>query len=521
MHRGRVHFVLSPSGGSAVTPSSRARRARSGRARRSRPRQRSAVGALVLAVLGALVPGTAYLVARRFRLGGVVTALSLAAYGVAAYVGLMRRDDVIAWALDPDLLLWMVGGLTAVALCWVVVLVTSYKMLRPLTTRPASRLFGAVVIGLVCFAMASSTALGTQTLMAQRSLVRKVFSGDESKSQTRPTVANTGDVWAQFPRLNVLLLGADDGEGRDNTRTDTVMIASIDTKTGDTALISLARNWMRMPFPKDSPLHELYPTGFWDPDGPPEQSSFYLDAMYRMVPELHPGVLGPSDNEGADVLKLAAGEALGLKLHYYVQINLAGFEQLVEALGGITVNINYPVPVGGNDDKNIPPNRYLEPGPNRKLNGKDALWFARGRYRVPGADVARQARQRCTIKAIVERATPQNILANYQSIAAAGEQLIRTDIPEKLLPHLLPLGKKVKTAKITTIDLDKKRNYPTGQNPDYAAMRTIIRTTLNPTPKPRPTPTRRTPTKPTTKPPTTPPPSPPADLTQDCAYNPR
>ncbi|TCO24587.1 LytR family transcriptional attenuator [Kribbella steppae] len=506
---------------SAVSPSSRARRAaRPGRARRPKPRQRSSFGALALAVLGVLLPGTAYLAARRFRLGCLVTTISLALYGAAAYVGLKRRDDVIAWALDPDLLLWMVAGLGAVALCWVVVLVTSYKMLRPLAVGPASRLFGAVVIGLVCFAMASSTALGAQTLMAQRSLVRKVFGNDKSKSQTRPTITNTKDVWAQLPRLNLLLLGADDGEGRDGTRTDTVMVASIDTKTGDTALISLTRNWMRMPFPKDSPLYKIYPTGFWDPNGPKEQSDFYLDAMYRKVPELHRGILGPSDNEGADVLKLSVGEALGLQLHYYVQINLAGFEQMVEALGGITVNINYPVPVGGNDDKKIPPSRYLEPGPNRKLNGTDALWFARGRYRVPGADVARQARQRCTIKAIVERATPQNVLANYQSIAKAGEQLIRTDVPPDILPHLITLGQKVKSAKITNIDLDKKRNYPNGRNPNYAAMRILIANALNPpTPRPNPSPT----TTPTRRPTTTKPtanPTTPTNLTEACAYTP-
>lgn len=510
-----------------MSPSTRARRA--ARARRPRPRQRAFLGALALAVLGALLPGTAYLAARRFRLGTVVTLISLTAYGAAVYLGLQRRDDVIAWALDPELLLWMVGGLVAAALCWVVVLVTSYKMLRPLTAAPVPRLFGALVVGLVCFGMASSTALGAQTLMAQRSLVRKVFGNDETKSQTRPTITNTKDVWAQLPRLNILLLGADDGEGRDGTRTDTVMVASIDTRTGDTALISLTRNWMRMPFPKDSPLHKLYPTGFWDPNGPKEQSNFYLDAMYRMVPELHHGILGPSDNEGADVLKLSVGEALGLKLHYYVQVNLAGFEQLVEALGGITVNINYPVPVGGNDDKKIPPNRYLEPGPNRHLNGEDALWFARGRYQVPGADVARQARQRSTIKAIVERATPQNVLANYQSIAKAGEQLIRTDVPEKLLAHLVGLGQKVKSAKISNIDLDKKKNYPNGRNPNYAGMRAIVQNALSPQPRPTapaPTTTRRPSTKPTTQPttrPTTQPTATPTasdNLADACAYNP-
>jgi len=508
-----------------MSPSSRARRATPGRALRAKARKRTSLGALALAVLGALVPGTAYLVARRTRLGAVVTTISIALYGGAAYVGLRRRDDVITWALDPGLLLWMVVGLSAVGLAWVVVLVTSYKMLRPLMAGPGMRGLGSMVIGLVCFAMTVSTATGAQTLMAQRSLVKKVFAGGESKSQTRPTITSKKDVWEQLPRLNVLLLGADDGEGRDGTRTDTVMVASIDTKTGDTALISLTRNWMRMPFPEDSPLHKIYPTGFWDPNVPEsvEQSEYYLDAMYRNIPKQHPGIIGPSDNEGADVLKLSVGEALGLKLHYYVQINLAGFAQLVEALGGITVNINYPVPVGGNDDKNIPASRYLQPGPDRKLNGPDALWFARGRYRVPTADLARQARQRCTIKALVERATPQNVLANYQSIAKAGEQLIRTDIPQKLLGDFVTLGQRVKTAKITNIDLDKQRNYPNGRNPNYAGMRTLIQQALNPqrpTTKPttaKPTTAKPKPTRPTTtlKPTTTS-----ADLTSACAYNP-
>lgn len=468
-----------------------------------------------------LLPGTAYLVARRTRLGTVVTAASLAVYGAAAYVGLRKRDAVISWALDPGLLLWMMAGLGAVALASIIVLVTSYKMLRPLTVGPGSRLLGSLVVGVVCFAMTVSTATGAQTLMAQRSLVKKVFGGDGSKSQTRPTISSKKDVWEQLPRLNVLLLGADDGAGRQGTRTDTVMVASIDTKTGNTSLISLTRNFMRMPFPADSPLHKIYPTGFWDPSIDPskEQSEFYLDAMYRNIPRLHPGVIGPSDNEGADVLKLSVGAALGLKIHYYVQVNLAGFAQLVEALGGITVNINYPVPVGGNDDKLIPPSRYLQPGPGRKLNGTDALWFARGRYGVPTADLARQTRQHCTVKAIVERATPQNVLSNYDAIAKAGEQLLRTDIPRNLLGSFAALGQRIKTAKISNVDLDKQKNFPNGRDPNYAGMRAIVTQALNPVRR-TPAPRKLTTTQPSTstQPRTTKPAA--DDLTSTCAYNP-
>ncbi|GAA1110637.1 hypothetical protein GCM10009630_04620 [Kribbella jejuensis] len=474
-------------------------------------------------MLGVLLPGTAYLVARRFKLGTVVTLLSLGLYGAMAYVGLRKREEAITWALDPSVLLWMIVGLSVIALAWIAVLVTSYKMLRPLTAGPAARSLGSLVIGVLCFAMTVSTATGAQTLMAQRELVKKVFGGTESKSPTRPTITGKKDISDQLPRLNVLLLGADDGADRDGVRTDSVMVASIDTKTGNTSLISLTRNFMRMPFPADSPLHKKFPTGFWDPKGKKEQPEFYLDAMYRNIPKLYPGILGPSDNEGADVLKQSVGEALGLPIHYYVQVNLAGFAKLVDALGGITVNINYPVPVGGNDDKKIPPSRYLQPGPNVPLKGGDALWFARGRYKVPTADLARQSRQRCTVKAIVERATPQNVLANFESIAEAGQQMIRTDIPQKVLGQLVVVGERVKNAKITNVDLDKKKNFPTGRNPNYAGMRAIVAQAINParrttTPVPRRT-TTTTPSTIATQPRvTTKPPA--GDLTSECAYHP-
>lgn len=484
----------------------------------------------MIAVAGILLPGTAYLVARRIRLGVTLIAASLVLYGAAAYLALRKRDAVISWALNPSLLLWMIAALGAIALAWIVVLVTSYKMLRPLTVGPVPRLLGSLVIGVVCFAMTVGTASGAQTLMAQRSLVKKVFAGGESKSVTRPTVSANKNLWDQLPRLNVLLLGADDGDGRQGTRTDSVMVASIDTKTGNTSLISLTRNFMRMPFPKDSALDKIYPNGFWDPDGPKEQPEHYLDAMYRNIPRDHRDAIGPSDNPGADVLKLSVGEALGLPIHYYVQIDLAGFAQLVEALGGIDVNINYPVPVGGSDDDNVPPSRYLQPGPNKHLMGTDALWFARGRYRVPTADLARQARQRCAVKALVERATPQNVLTNFEAVAAAGEKLVRTDIPQKLLGDFVILGERVKTAKIANIDLDKKKNFPNGRDPNYAGMREIVAKALNPKPTtPRRTTTTRPSTatqpKPTTqsKPTTQPKPTTKADdgdLSSACAYKP-
>jgi LCP family protein required for cell wall assembly len=498
------------------------------RSRHKAHRARSASKAIGLTLVSALIPGSGFVMGGRTKLGAFVMTLVAGLLVIGAYIGLTNRNSIVELAVDPSRLLIATCAVVLLGFCWICIVVSSHKLLRPVSVSATGRLAGSLVVGLICFAIAVPTTVAAQTVMAQRDLVGNVFiSENNSKSATRPKV-NKQDPWANTPRLNILLLGADDGVGRTGTRTDTVMVASIDTKTGDTKLISLSRNWMRMPFPVDSPLHKYYPTGFWDPNlGNVEQSEFYLDAMYRNIPAAHPNALGPSDNMGADVLKVSAGEAMGLKIDYYMQVNLAGFEQIIDALGGITVNINYKVPIGGDyrgpgsaDD--ILPSRYLQPGPNQHLNGHDGLWFARGRYGL--SDPSRQERQRCTIHAIVNSANPGALVTKYKEIASAGKQLLRTDIPQEILPAFIELGIKVKTAKVSNVDLDKNKNFPTGKNPDYQAMREIVRKAIEPQTQPvASTPSTGTTKKPTTgksstKP--TPPPGGTQDLSDACAYHP-
>ncbi|WP_329004873.1 LCP family protein [Kribbella sp. NBC_00709] len=484
--------------------------------------------------MSALVPGSGLLMGGRKKLGAFVLTISVGLLLIAAYVGLTQRDSVLALAVSPRQLLVATGAVVLLGGLWIWVVVASHKLLRPVSMTYTSRLVGSMFVGLLCFGIVVPTTVAAQTVMAQRDLVGSVFQSEgNSKSATRPKVTNASDPWAKTPRLNLLLLGADDGVGRTGVRTDTVIVASIDTKTGNTALISLSRNWMRMPFPEDSPLHKVYPDGFWDPSkGNVEQPEYYLDAMYDNIPRQHPGILGQTDNEGADVVKLAASAALGLDIDYYMQVNLAGFRQIIDAVGGITVNVNYRVPIGGdygegpgsNTEKK--PSGYIEPGPNQKLDGYHALWFARGRYGL--SDPSRQERQRCTIHALVNSVNPTTLVTKYQEIASAGKQLLRTDIPQEILGAFTQLGLKVKNAKVTNIDLDKNKNFPTGKNPDYTAMQEIIQKSLsaqtNPvasTPKPtkkpttgtttkKPTPTKTTPTTPGTA----------ENLNDACAYNP-
>ncbi|WP_246486671.1 LCP family protein [Kribbella qitaiheensis] len=348
-------------------------------------------GSLGLTLLSALLPGVGLIIGGRRRLGVFVLTLTLGLLGLVVYVGLTRRDEVLAAAVVPSRLLITSVGIGLLALLWIIVIVGSHRLLRPATGGPAGRALGATTVGLLCFAIAAPAAVGVQNVLAQRSLVQNVFqSQGDSKSATRPSTVNVKDPWEGKPRLNLLLLGGDDGKGRIGVRTDTVIVASIDTQTGDTALISMPRQLTFMPFPEDSPLHKFYPDGFGQEGLSLEgRLEWMLTAMYQNIPDAHPGILGPSDNQGADVVKQSVGEATGLKIDYYLQVNLQGFDEIVDALGGITVNINEKVAMGGESSTHTPPGQWLHPGPQQHLNGFQALWFARGpvrRGRRPAAD---------------------------------------------------------------------------------------------------------------------------------------
>ena len=162
--------------------------------------------------------------------------------------------------------------------------------------------------------------------------------------------------------------------------------------------------------------------------------------------------------------------ALGLKVDYYVLVNLKGFQQLVDALGGITVNVNQRVAKGGEADAGLVPGGWIEPGPDQHLDGFDALWFARGRY---GADdYQRMGRQRCVIQAIIDQADPVRILTRYEALARTSRDLVSTDIPASLLPAFVDLSLRVKGASVTSISFTNEVIDPS--LPDYEKVHSLV-----------------------------------------------
>lgn len=470
---------------------------------------------VLLTIAGTVVPGVGLIAARRHLAGLVVLGLFLTAILSLGIYGAVDRQALLNLAVDPEILRGIGVAAVIVGLVWVGVVIATHLALRGRVNQ-TQRASGGILVGVLAFAVAAPMAVASIYSYEQASLVGTVFKSEkDSKSATRPTLtAGPGDPqnpaaedpWADKPRLNILLLGGDADKNRTGTRTDTVILASINTATGNTTLFSLPRNTARMPFPVSSPLHRYYPYGFTNGDG--GNAEYFLNAMYRDLPMMvPPDVLGETDDLGADALKLSVGEALGVKVDYYVLINLQGFRRLIDALGGIRVNVNTYVPIGGNTDRGIPPTEQISPGADKKLDGYEALWFARGRYRSD--DYARMDRQRCVVNAIIRQANPANVLSRYEDIAKAGKQIVQTDMPQEVLPLIVDLSLRVKEGNVRSIVFKNGVSGFVSANPNFDQMRRRVKvafgetkklkSTATPTPRPGGTATKKPSSQPDTE----------------------
>jgi LCP family protein required for cell wall assembly len=435
-------------------------------------------GAVGWTVLGTLIPGLGYIRAGRKILGGTILGVLIVAIaGGATYAVLNQRALTQALATNPTILYAISGGLLVLALAWVLMITTTHLSLRPRPATVPQRILGGVLVGVLSFAVAAPMAFGANLIYSSTGLL-DTFGGDNSQ-------VNTADPWNGADRLNVLLLGGDSGTKRATSlgaRTDTVIVASIDVHTGATTLFTFPRNATKMPFPPDSPLHKYYPNGFTDPSNI-ANAEYFLNAMYRNVPAHVPNnILGKTKDFGAAVMMQSVGYALGLKIDYYGFINMDGFKDLINAVGGITVNVNYRIPVGGHNASGSSPEQapedWIEVGPNKHLTGGYALWYARGRYHLD--DYSRMERQRCVINAVIKQANPQNVLTNFQAVVDSGKKTIVTNFPSALLPDLVNLGLKAKNAKLRSLVLSPDNGFVFGQ-PNWDKVRAMVKKSLQET----------------------------------------
>ena len=407
----------------APSPGSQASRFTPGE-RAARVRFRRAVALMLMTLV---LPGSAQLVAGNRRVGRIalrIWAVLLLSVLVAALVALVRPTTYLDLAFDPAALLWLRLLLTALAVGWAYLFIDAWRLGQPLTLSMGHRRAAIGVNGALCFSIAATLLFGAHLVGVQRDFVL-ALSGDGAASD------------AHDGRYNVLLLGGDSGAGRWGLRPDSMTVASIDEKTGRTVLISLPRNMKNFPFVKGSVMREQFPDGF-DAD--------YLNGVSTWAgdnTELFPG----SDNPGVDATIMAIEGITGLKINYWAMVNLRGFTDLVDAVGGVTLNVRQPIPVGGLGDDVT---GYIQPGV-RKLDGHDTLWFSRARD--DSDDYSRMARQKCVMSAMLQQISPQTAVRNFADIADASSAMVSTDVPASEFSRFAQLALKARSQKVSTLSL--------------------------------------------------------------------
>ena len=427
-----------------------------------------------------LIPGLGLIRTRRRVIGWVMLLVFVAA-ATAAVAAWATSPTALLAVASPTSLLVAAIALAVFGVAWAVSVVVTHLSLRPRNPPGWQRAVGGIAVAILSALVLLPTAVGARALYDTSTMLTGIFGEQAPGSEPTESFGNAADPWANKARLNVLILGGDSGQNRADAvgaRTDTVILASINTSTGDTVLFSLPRQTQRIPFSAGSALAKKWPNGFTD--GVANDAEYFLNAIYHNVPTLaRDAIPAGTEDAGAYALKDGVGTALGLPIDYYAMINMDGFIELVNALGGITVNISTPVAVGGKTTGDVPPDRWLPPGPDQHLNGWDALWYARGRYGAASGDYDRMARQRCVVQAVVKQANPTTVLANYEALTKAGSNIIATDAPSSMAPALLALALKVREGTMTSVSFENDKDGFSTVRPNWDSARSRVQAAIS------------------------------------------
>lgn len=259
--------------------------------------------------------------------------------------------------------------------------------------------------------------------------------------------------------LNILLLGSDARKGQAGPwRTDVIMWVTIRRSDRQVGILSIPRDlWVNIPTVGQNRINV----------------ADYYGVLYD-----YPGG-GPA--LVADTLQ----SEFGLETHRYIRLNFEAFEQVIDAMGGITVEVDCPI-----EDKFIDPSapggyRLLDVSAGQQvMDGKTALMFARSRH--GRGDIDRTRRQQRVLMGIRDRALDIAMIPRIPRIWTSLQRSVDTDLGLQEILSLALLAKDISGDQIhgKVIDFTMVSNWTTPQGwmvllPDYAKIREAIATLMD------------------------------------------
>ncbi|MEV6150439.1 LCP family protein [Nonomuraea sp. NPDC052129] len=388
---------------------------------------------IALTLASALLWGVAHLAADRRKTGFALMVTYVVMLASILTMLTVFSSRLLSLAVQPAWLTALTIMVATLGVVWTGVIIWSYLLVRPAPANRVGRAVTTVLTIALCGLILAPAVYAARVAYVSRDVVNTLFTANVS-----PIVSQ--DPWNGARRINLLLLGGDAAPGRPGVRTDSITVASVDVATGATTLLGLPRNLQRVRLP-EGPPRDRFPDGFTGagPDTPGLLNEVFQYA--EDYPEMEPGIR--KGQRGPALIKKTISEILGIPVTYYALVDMRGFAQIIDAMGGVTVTIKDPIVYGKYREG------LLSPG-TRKLSGQEALWF--GRSRTDSDDYVRMGRQKCLLNAVAKQADPVTVLNSFEKLAVATKRAISTDIPQNVLPDLVDLAQKVKEHKIRSLN---------------------------------------------------------------------
>ncbi|WP_293698881.1 LCP family protein [uncultured Agrococcus sp.] len=402
-----------------------------------------------LVFLGFLLPGSAQVVAGNRKLGrfGLIATFTLLFLALVAAIMFFASRETLLRAVGNGFgLLVLEIIVIAYALIWLILGFDTFRLTKLARIKGGGR-WGVAVASIVAIVLPVGLAgYAASVIDASRGLLNDVF---QATGPTQDPVDG---------HYTFMLLGADSGDGRMGLRPDTLRVVTVNAETGAATLVGVPRNLMNAPFSEGSPMRSHWPDGFNCGTSDCMANAAYTYGMNN--PDLYPDAEDNNSNPGIEATRDLLEGVTGLTIQYYMIVDMHGFEGLIDALGGVEIDVERRIPIGVTGR---PPSGYIEPG-LQTLDGETALWFARSRS--DSSDYDRMDRQRIVMEAVVSQFTPQTLLSSYNRIASAGGDMLQTDIPQSMVGHFTNLAERTGSLPMESIDLVPP--LINSENPDFA-----------------------------------------------------
>jgi polyisoprenyl-teichoic acid--peptidoglycan teichoic acid transferase len=342
-----------------------------------------------------------------------------------------NRGDLIGFALDERFLL----GVVVVGLVAVVVRLAAIAEIAHAFRRTPGIGGRTAVATFVVLALSLPVLWVAFRANEARSAVGNVFSSSDGEPLFEPATGDAGgdggegaDQVDPDSIKNILLLGGDAGPGRWGLRTDTMIVVSVHEASGRTSLISIPRNLTRLQFPPGSPLHDAFPDGFDD----------LANAVFPYV-STRDDLMEYYGRNGLQAEAVALSEAIGysldMKIDDYALVNMQGFLEVIDAIGGVDIQIDQALPMPGT----IPGAKHELPdtlGPGLvHLDGTLAIAYVRSRS--ADSDYQRMGRQRQLLSALGSQVSTTDALRAFGSVTGDLENSMRTSLSSGEFSELL------------------------------------------------------------------------------------